>query len=115
MVAANRQLVAGALPLLEKVAGEGSVITNDQYMAILQKLVVGKQYYSTVLPLIMKGIKEAPENQFPKYAEDSFKVLQKEDVKAFAQILGRRIHSMESDTKRKRLEKVLLKAEKLLG
>ena len=111
----NLELVFKALPQLTAIADAGTVITNDHFVGILQKLGAHPKYYSAILPVLMQRLKIAPENQLPRYAEDSLPILKSEDLKPFANIVAKRLNEIDHEPKRKRMEKVLAKVEKVIG
>jgi hypothetical protein len=97
------------LPLILKVADEGSVITRDHAVNILIKLSEDKKYSATTLPLLLEQMKTCPTNQLPKYGEDSVHIITDKYKPVFVKALTARLSEYEKETKRVRLEKVIKK------
>ncbi len=97
------------LPLLEKAAAAGSVITRDQFVAILIQLYGQASYRDTALAMILKQLTHCPVNQLPMYAERAAVVLITDHQAAFVEVLFARLPEVEKVSKRKRIEKVIKK------
>jgi 5,10-methylene-tetrahydrofolate dehydrogenase/methenyl tetrahydrofolate cyclohydrolase len=94
-------------------AQKGSVITNDYAVNILVRLGSIKQYEENVFPLLNELIFKSPVNQLPTYAEKALPYVNAKNKNAFLNTLNARLHEVEQDTKRKRLEKVIQKVNKM--
>ncbi|NCX95650.1 MAG: hypothetical protein EBX41_04435 [Chitinophagia bacterium] len=97
----------GKLTEILDVMNAGSVITRDHGMGILITLCGDTAYQSTIYPLINHQLLASPENQLPAYSEKTLPVVPAESLEQFCQTLSSRLPSMESETKKKRVEKVL--------
>ncbi len=102
-------VVFGRLESLREIANSGSVITRDHYVGIVIKLAsngfaVGAE--------IAEQFESCPSNQLPMYAERGFEAIRKIDAKRFALILGSRIGELKTESRRKRVEKVIQKLGK---
>ena len=98
-----------ALPQIMEAAGKGSVITRDCAVNILVTLCQNKKYINSAYPLLLELIKISPENQFPTYAEKAWPFVTSELLPEFRNLLTSRYQSIEKETKRKRIEKLLKK------
>jgi hypothetical protein len=105
--------VHAALPKIMAAAQKGSVITNDYAVNILVRLGSIKQYEENVFPLLNELIFKSPVNQLPTYAEKALPYVNAKNKNAFLNTLNARLHEVEQDTKRKRLEKVIQKVNKM--
>lgn len=97
-----------ALPRLAEIAEVGSVITRDNYVAILIVLL-DKGY--EVFDLLQEQLTTCPGNQLPMYAERAAPVISAKHKPAFIKALRSRIGDFDKESKRKRVEKVLKKLE----
>ncbi len=97
------------LPIILSVADSGSVITRDHAVNILIHLLKEKTKAAAIVPLLMEQLQTAPTNQLPKYAEDALPHLPKTHYPVFLKTLQSRLSEIESDSKRKRVEKVMKK------
>ncbi|MGG0176831.1 hypothetical protein [Gottfriedia acidiceleris] len=95
-----------------EVGDKGSVITKDQVVNILIKLCSSKVYEKQAFKLLIEQLVKSPTNQLPMYAERSMPIINGENKKLFVEILTSRLDDIEKETKRKRVEKVILKAGK---
>jgi hypothetical protein len=96
--------------LLEKVltAADGdSVIARDHAVGILVKLGTLKQYSAKCVPLVLEQLLTCPSNQFPMYAEMSLALASDKNSAALQQVLTRRMVSLEKESQKKRVAKVL--------
>jgi len=108
VAALQPDLLYKALPRLSTVAEAGSVITRDNYLAILITLL-DKGY--DVFDLLREQLSSAPVNQLPMYAERAAPVISAKHQTAFIQVLRSRLGDLDKESKRKRVEKVLRKLE----
>lgn len=104
-------LIYDAVDTIIAVADSGSVITNDHCVGILVQLCGEKKYSATIFPLLMERLKKSPDNQLPMYAEKTLPVINAGNKAPFIKLLQSRIGKIEKESKRKRVEKVLQKAE----
>ncbi len=126
----NNRLVWGALTALDTITGskpadiykmlpsildaaeKGSVIAKDHALNILVKLSADKKYTSDTLPLLFSMLKEAANNQFSMYAENSLVVVSPDHKLEYVSILNSRIKTLEKDSQKKRIEKILKRLAK---
>ena len=101
-----------ALPQLAAAADSGSVITRDNYVAILIKLGGIKQYTEEAFALLNEQLLGCPANQLPMYAENALPIINEENKATFLNTLRGRLDDFEKESKRKRVEKVLKKLGK---
>ncbi len=109
MTSANPDAVYMHLPSIIAAAEKGSVITRDHFVRILIKLCEVKKYAEECFSLYLEVLLGSPENQLPMYAEMALPIISKANSKPFCKILLTRMQEMESDTKKKRIEKILKK------
>ena len=102
-----------ALRKIIAVADKGSVITNDHCVGILIKLCGIKKYSKDAFSFLIEKLKSCPTNQLPMYAENSLGIINEENKTLFLKTLNTRLKEIEKDTKRKRVEKVISKVNKL--
>lgn len=95
------------LPAICKAIDKGSVITIDGGVSILAKLAVVNEYAETTFPLLIEQLKRCPAKQLPMYAEKTVKAINAANKSQFADLVRERYSEMESDSQKKRLEKVL--------
>ncbi|MDC8004159.1 hypothetical protein POV27_08860 [Aureisphaera galaxeae] len=95
------------LSLLVELGTLGSVITRDQLMYVLQKMASQPPFRKESMAYIFEILSQSPPNQFPKYAEETLKVISKEDGKVLLEILTNRVSDLEKESSRKRVHKVI--------
>ncbi|WP_353720692.1 hypothetical protein [Dyadobacter sp. 676] len=100
-------VVFEAIPGLAAVAGKGSVITRDNFVAILTKLAGIPGYSEAALLLLNEQMLGCPSNQLPMYAENALLVMAGALRQEFVRTLTSRLADFEKESKRKRVEKVL--------
>ena len=103
------EIVFAAVPQLAAVADKGSVITRDNFVAILIKLSSIPAYRNDALPLLNEQMLSCPSNQLPMYAETALPVMSGSLKETFITTLTSRLGDFEKESKRKRVEKVLKK------
>jgi hypothetical protein len=108
VAALKPDLLYKALPKLAAIADAGSVITRDNYLAILVTLL-DKGY--DVFALLREQLANAPTNQLPMYAERAAPVINANNQPAFIKVLRSRLDDFDKESKRKRVEKVLRRLE----
>ncbi|MGG7663606.1 HEAT repeat domain-containing protein [Dyadobacter sp. BHUBP1] len=101
------EVVFAAVPQLAAVADKGSVITRDNFVAILIKLSGIPAYADQTLPLLNEQMLSCPSNQLPMYAENALPVISAAHKAIFVKTLTSRLGDFEKESKRKRMEKVL--------
>ncbi len=97
------------LPAILSASERGSVIAKDRTVGILSNLATTKTYSKKVLPLLLDEIKRAPENQLAMYAEMAAPVVDASSKQEFVSILTTRLKTIDKESKKKRIEKVLKK------
>lgn len=101
------KIVNAALPKIISISNKGSVITKDHAVNILIKLSSIKRYRETAFPLLIKELIKSPTNQLPMYAEKAISVINDKNKRLFVKTLSCRLDDIETETKRKRVEKVI--------
>ncbi|MES2560388.1 MAG: hypothetical protein V4590_11640 [Bacteroidota bacterium] len=109
----NPKAVYSALAKIIAVADKGSVITNDHCVGILIKLCSVKTYATNAFTLLIERLMIAPTNQLPMYAEQALPVVTPQQKALFIKTLTARLGEIEKESKRKRVEKVIGKPNKL--
>ena len=107
----NPKKVYLALSQLAHVADTGSVITKDNYVAILIKLCAVKEFADNAFVLLNEQLLRSPANQLPMYAENALSIISPENKVVFIKTLSSRLDDFEKESKRKRVEKVLKKIQ----
>lgn len=107
------EAVFAILPQILAAADKGSVITKDQGIRVLVQLAGLKAYTAQVIPLLLEQLQQSLPNQLPLYAEQALLVVPPGDKNVFIRVLQHRLGDMEQESKRKRLEKVIGKLQKL--
>lgn len=109
----NPNLIYDNIESIISVADSGGIITNDHCVEILIKLSTISKYSEQLFRLLIERLHKSPTNQLPKYAENSLKLINKENRDTFISTLAQRLSDFEEGTKKSRLEKVIAKARKL--
>jgi hypothetical protein len=97
------------LPRIIKASDRGSVIAKDHAVGILIKLSSAGAYANKSFNLLIHQLKVCPTNQLPMYAEEALPVVDKKRRAVFVSTLSSRLKSIEKESKRKRVEKVIKK------
>jgi len=105
--------IYSVLPQLAQAADKGSVITRDHYVAILTQLCTVPAYAPDAFSLLNEQLLSCPANQLPMYAENALPVIHSLNKSVFIKTLSARLGDFEKESKRKRVEKVLKKTEKI--
>ena len=105
----NPGAIYKALDKIIDTADKGTVITKDHCVKILAALAVIKKYHDMAVELLMDQILRAPENQMPTYAETTAPFITEKYIEQFLHILTIRLKDIVSETKSKRVEKVIKK------
>ena len=100
-------VVFTSIPKLAAVADKGSVITRDNFVAILIKLSGIPAYSEQTLPLLNEQMLSCPPNQLSMYGENALPVIDAAHKAEFVRTLTSRLGDFEKESKRKRVEKVL--------
>lgn len=95
------------LPQILAAADTGSVITRDHTVGILIKLASVKQFSDKCVPLLIEQLQTCPNNQLPMYAEMSLKVVNEKNMKLFHKAIGNRLETLEKESQKKRIARVL--------
>ncbi len=91
----------------------GSVITRDHAVNILIRLCAIPKYADETFPLLIEQLLSCPPNQLPAYAENTLPVINGNNKATFLNTITSRLEDMEKESKRKRVEKVIRKANSL--
>lgn len=108
----NPKAIYSSLAKIVKASDNGSVITKDHCINILIKLCSLKLYADKAFPLLIEQLLLSPTNQLPMYAEKALPVVNEKNKAPFIKALTSRLDDIEKDTKRKRVEKVIVKLNK---
>jgi hypothetical protein len=98
-----------SLPEILDVAAKGSVISRDHAVNILIKLCRDKRYITHVMPLLLSELASCPVNQLPMYAERALPVVTADIRQQFQKTLESRMEEIAQDSKRRRIEKIILR------
>lgn len=101
--------IVNSIITLEKAVEQGSVITRDNYVAILNNLLSLSPYQDLAFNAIIKQLSQCPTNQLAMYAELVSPKITSAYSKKFIDTLSGRLDEIEKDSKRKRVEKVIKK------
>ena len=105
----NPKAIYSSISKVLRAAEEGSVITRDHLVSILTKLASTRKYSESAFPLLLEQLKSSPENQLPMYAEKTVPVINDMNRTIFIKALTSRLNGFASETKRRRVEKVIRK------
>ncbi len=92
-----------------ETADRGSVITKDHCIGILIELCKIKEYNKHAFTFLIDRLAQSPTNQLPMYAEQAVAVINSTNKKEFIKTLHDRLHDVEKDSKKKRIEKIIKK------
>lgn len=107
IVDSHAELIFKSLVKIVEASDKGSVITKDHAVNILIKLSGDKQYTKTTFPLLIEQLKFCPGNQLPMYAENAAPIINVKNKQVFIETISARIKEMQTDSKKKRIEKVV--------
>lgn len=110
---AKPDAIYALLPDILETADKGSVITKDRTVGILIALANTFTYREEATDLLLAQLQTAPNNQLAMYAEQSLPVMSHHNKEQFLAVLEQRMHDLEKDSQKKRVEKVLKKLHKL--
>lgn len=102
------ETLVAALPAIIAAADKGSVIAKDHCNSILVKLARAG-YGDKAVPILVERLKTAAPNQFPTYAEEIAPVLTATEKPGFLAVLKDGLSRIGTESKRKRVEKLLRK------
>ncbi len=105
----NPKLIFERLPEILAAAEKGTVITKDNLMALLLKLLTLSEYTDDAFALLNEQLLKSLENQLPMYAENASVVIPAKYKTALAQTLQSRINDIGKDSKKARVQKVINK------
>jgi hypothetical protein len=123
----NNRLVWGAMTALDTITSEapdkvnsmltkiisasdhGSVIAKDHAVGIPIKLSSIDAFADRSFDLLIQQLKVCPTNQLPMYAEETSSIIDKKRKGDFISTLSSRLKSIEKESKRKKVEKVIRK------
>ena len=121
----NNRMVWGAMSALDTIApvnpaevfsflsqivsalDKGSVITKDHGVGILATLSGIDEYAEVATPLLYEQLRVCVAKQLPQYAEKAAKVVTEENRELLISIIYERFEEVETDTRKKRLTKLL--------
>ncbi|UIR57718.1 hypothetical protein LZQ00_07820 [Sphingobacterium sp. SRCM116780] len=106
----KHDVIYPVLPQLITVAEQGSVITMDKCISILIKYL-SLQKYDQVFHLLNEQLLKCPTNQLPMYAEQAFLFIPKEYQAEFVNSLTSRLDTIEKESKKARVRKVIKKLQ----
>jgi hypothetical protein len=106
---ADPKSVYPALAQIIAVADSGSVISRDHAVKTLVALGGVREYSEDVFALYIEQLMAAPTNQLPSYAEQGMVLTNDKNKALFIKTLTSRRDDIESETKKKRVEKVIKK------
>jgi hypothetical protein len=95
------------LPKIIASANKGSVISRDHAVSILTKLASRKEYSDDAVPKLLEQLRRSPNNQLPAYAEKAITIVNDKNRDRFLKVLRSRLSSIQGESKRRRLEKVI--------
>ena|ERR1700741_2832687 len=107
------EIVYKNLSKILAIADKGSVITKDHAVSILIKLAAIPQYTDSAMTLLLDQLKISATNQLPMYAENALPIITGKYKADFSKVLLSRLNEIEKESKKKRVEKVLKKLEKM--
>jgi hypothetical protein len=68
-----------------------------------------KKYAEEAITFLLDILRHSPENQFPSYAEQTVEVISSSYKEEFKNILLKRLPYVDTETRQKRIQKVLKK------
>jgi hypothetical protein len=101
--------IQAMLPRIISATDQGSVIAKDHAVGILIKLSSVGAYADKSFNLLIQQLKTCPTNQLPMYAEQALPIVDKGRKAVFVSTLSSRLKTIEKESKRKRVEKVIRK------
>jgi HEAT repeat protein len=113
IAAAKPEAVYPYLAKIMAAVDKGSVITRDQAVGTLIRFCSVPEYYETSITLLLEQLKSCPPNQLPMYAENMQPVINSKNKQEFIKILASRLDDLEKESKKKRVEKVIAKPNRI--
>ena len=108
MTSVTTKAVQVHLGQITQAADRGSVIAKDQAVHILVRLMADPDLADETAPALLARLQQAAINQLPMYAELANPVLADGYAEQLANILKTRLAETMPDSKRRRVEKVLM-------
>ena len=112
MVLENPIFIYESIPAILDAVSKGSVITMDGAVNVLIKLCGIPAFKENVFVFLIELIQKSPTNQLPMYAERAMSIITTENKMQFVSVLSGRLHEIEKESKRKRVEKIIQKVQK---
>lgn len=109
----NPSEVFGSLSQIVVAIDSGSVITKDHGVGVLATLSGIEEYKEIALPLLFEQLRTCVAKQLPQYAEKAAAVVAEESINMLISIIHERFEEVETDTRKKRLTKILKQLEKM--
>lgn len=100
------EVVHAELPALIEAGNRGSVIARDHLVRILALLMAESRFVDDAIPIYFSTLAEAPDNQFPMYAELGAPVVPEAELNEFERLLIERLARL-SEPKQRRVNAVL--------
>ncbi|MGJ1205103.1 hypothetical protein [Sphingobacterium lactis] len=97
------------IPELSLAVADGSVITRDNFIGILNNLFTFPEHRDIIFPLLLEQLQHCPSNQLPMYAEAVLPKIDKNEAPSLRSLLAQRLDEFDKESKRKRLERVIKK------
>jgi hypothetical protein len=113
IVSEKHSFIYDSLPVILDAVSVGSVITMDGAVNILIKLCRIPDYAENTFMVLIEIMQKSPTNQLPMYAERATSIITNENKEAFIKVLINRLPEIEKESKRKRVEKVIQKIQKI--
>lgn len=102
-------IIGKKLDIIAHAANDGSVITRDHTVSIFIKLSSTSKYALAAFKHLLEQLTSCPVNQLPMYAEKSLLLTGEKQKASLVAILKSRLHEMDKESKRKRLQAVIKK------
>jgi len=103
------ETIRSGLPAIVRSTNSGSIIARDHAVSILTKMITIRKYEKTAFKLLIEQLKTCPTNQLPMYAENAMRIVNDDNRKTFVNTLSSRMRSIETLSKRRRVEHVIKK------
>ncbi len=95
------------IDLIRHTVNHGSVITMDHGVSIYAKLTSIAEYEDKALHFLWDSLRTCPPKQFPQYMERSMIAINRKNRQLFTDLANARSTVLETDSQRKRVEKVV--------
>lgn len=113
IVSEDPEFIYESIPVILEAVSKGSVITMDGAVNILIKLCGISKFAENAFAVLIELIQKSPTNQLPMYAERAMPIITSENKTRFTMVLSSRLNEIEKESKRKRVEKVIQKVQKI--